>query len=257
MTHELEELKAFRAQVPAASAATWANARSALARAVLTELHLDRTIEEPERGVGSPRGAAGEPPRWPARPRSFRRSAGAAALAAGALVAIVIAGTALLAGPSGNPHSVPRTRASRTTLPRPAPTLRLANYRFRLPAGFKEIDTPCTPTSSPTPGTPVTVLQHFAVAASAVGGCVEAELAAGSATVPDGAKPIQVGDHQGFIASTAPTTETLYVAVATTDGNHYLVLSGSGLSPAELITIATSGLPGTTGQTQPCTSNCG
>ncbi len=256
MTNELEELKAFRAQVPAASDATWANARSALARAVLTELHLDTTIEDPERVVGVPLGAAGEPPGLPTRP-SLKRNARAASVAAGALVAIVIAGAALLAGQSGNSHSVPRTRASGSTLPRPAATLRLANYRFRLPVGFKEVDSPCTPTSSPTPGTPVTVLQHFAVAASAVGGCVEAELAAGSATVPDGAKPIQVGGYQGFIASSAPTSETLYVAIATTDGNHYLVLSGSGLSPAKLITIATSGLPGTTGQTQPCTSNCG
>ena len=257
MMDELDELQAFRTGVPAASAASWANARSALALAVLTELHQEDTIEDPERVVGVARGAAGEPPRPRARPRSFRRSAGAAAVAAGALVAIVIAGTALLAGPTGNPRGVPRTPASRTTLPSQAPTLRLANYRFRLPAGFKEVDSPCTPTSSPAPGTAVTVLQHFAVAASAVGGCVEAELAAGSATVPDGAKAIQVGDYQGFIASTAPTTETLYVAVATTDGDHYLILSSSGLSPAELITIATSGLPGTTGQTQPCTSNCG
>jgi hypothetical protein len=257
MTNELEELRAFRAQVPAASAATWANARSALARAVLTELHLDTTIEDPERVVGVPLGAAGEPPGLPTRAPSLRRNAGAASVASGAFVAIVIAGAVLLAGPSGNSHSVPRTRASRSTLPRPAATLRLANYRFRLPVGFKEVDSPCAPTSRPTPGTPVTVLQHFTVAASAVGGCVEAELATGSATVPNGAKPIQVGGYQGFIASIAPTSETLYVAIATTDGNHYLVLSGSGLSPAKLITIATSGLPGTTGQTQPCTSNCG
>jgi hypothetical protein len=257
--NDLRELNAFRAEVPRASAEVWANARSALARAVLAELH-DHTRADDDAGViAFPGQARSDIPRGPTWARSLGRGPIVAAVAVAAVAAIVIAGTVVVAGRSGNSPNV-RTEASRATsrVGLSGPALRLASYKFRLPAGFKTVHRGCIPTPSPAPSSPMTVLGHFVVAASTDGGCVQAELATPAGVAAD-ARPIQVGAYQGFISSTAPTSETLYVAIAAIGGNHYLVLSATGLSPAQLIAIATTGLPRfpiAAQPTQPCTANC-
>ncbi len=122
--------------------------------------------------------------------------------------------------------------------------IQMAGYHFRTPAGFTATDTACSPPASD--GQPVTVLNSFASAASADGGCVEAFLLApGSPTAPPAtpadATPVAVGSYQGYYV---PSDTTLYVAIPTANGpSTYLVLYAQGLTEDQLIAIAVSGLP--------------
>jgi hypothetical protein len=125
------------------------------------------------------------------------------------------------------------------------PTIQLAGYHFRTPAGFKASDTSCETPSSGSGPTPV--LNGFAAAASAEGGCVEAALLIRAAAAPTGADPVDVGRYQGFYVSPDSSGEsTLYVKLpnATGDGQPaYLVLYANGLGEAQLVAVAESGLP--------------
>lgn len=180
--------------------------------------------------LASPRPAA-------ARSRSPRLRFGAVvggAVAVAAAVALV--STGVLSG--AKPYATRRHAALSGS------EIKLADYHFKTPAGFKASDTSCAPSASG--GRPVAVLNSFAAAASADGGCVEAFLMApGSSTAPAatpaGAVPVAVGDYQGYYVS---SDSTLYVALKTASGPApYLVLYAQGLTEDQLIAVAQSGLP--------------
>jgi hypothetical protein len=121
------------------------------------------------------------------------------------------------------------------------PTIHLAGYHFRTPAGFKLSSTGC----STSPGSPVT--NGFAAAASADGGCVEAAWLIGGndSTIPAGAQPVDVGSLHGyFVARSDSSASRLYVDLNKVGGHlAYLVLIADGLTKDRLVAVAESGLP--------------
>lgn len=130
-------------------------------------------------------------------------------------------------------------------------TIRLAGYRFRTPAGFSPSTTACA--SSPSSGEPTTVLNGFAAAASADGGCVEAAYLIAPSTSPQGglipadAQPVGVGTYQGYyVAQDSSGKSALYVGLPKAGGTQnivYLVLLARGLTENQLVAVAVSGLP--------------
>src|SRR5579862_2214849 len=178
-----------------------------------------------ERLVTAPRPAAGR--------LGSPRLRIAAAVCVAAAVAVVSSGVLSRAKPTAT-HQHPALSGSRITL---------AGYHFKTPAGFKASDTSCTPPA--TDAQAVTVLNSFASAASADGGCVGAFLLApGSASAPPAtpadATPVAVGSYQGYYVS---SDTTLYVALETVNGpSTYLVLYAQGLTEDQLIAVAQSGL---------------
>src|SRR5580658_7028891 len=71
-----------------------------------------------------------------------------------AAVALVIAITVAVAGSNGHTLGVHRDHTMRvTTAPSSTePIMRLAGFRFKLPAGYKTVDSPCTASPRPIPG---------------------------------------------------------------------------------------------------------
>ena len=131
--------------------------------------------------------------------------------------------------------------------------IQLAGYRFRTPAGFKKSTTACA--SAPSAADkPTTVLNGFAAAASADGGCVEAAYLIspsnlpGVDLIPQDARQVDVGTYQGYyVPPDSSGTSTLYVELSKAAGDWnlaYLVLRGRGLTQDELVAVAVSGLPG-------------
>ncbi len=130
-------------------------------------------------------------------------------------------------------------------------TIQLAGYRFRTPAGFKRSTTACA--SSPSAaGKPTTVLNGFASAASADGGCVEAAYLIAPSTlqggvIPTDAQPVDVGRYHGYyLAQSVEGRSALYVGLPKAGGTQntvYLVLLARGLTEDQLIAVAISGLP--------------
>jgi hypothetical protein len=176
-------------------------------------------------------------------------------------VALVIVVIVAMAGSNGHPPGVHRDHALRVTTPSSstAPIMRLAGLRFKLPAGYKTVDSPCTASPSPIPGTPLTVIGGLTAAASADGGCIEAGVTSWALTgaVPQGVKPVQVGPYHGFLSSGPTEIVTLYVAIPVADTTHYLVLTSVGLSADQVVAIAKAGLPTALGPAQSCQTNCG
>lgn len=127
-------------------------------------------------------------------------------------------------------------------------TFQLAGYHFKTPAGFKASSSSCPGASSGSG--PRTVLNGFAAAASADGGCVEATLLVpGSPSAPDAtpadAQPVAVGSYQGYFVAQGSSGDTLYVELPSAAAPHpYLVLFAQGLTEEQLIAVAVSGLPG-------------
>jgi hypothetical protein len=140
------------------------------------------------------------------------------------------------------------TRSSRTGGHHPfaltGPTIELAGYHFRTPAGFKAASSCQAP---PTGTGPTTVLNGFAAAASA-DGCVEAAVLIHAGARPAGAEPVDVGQYQAYYASPDSSGEsTLYVELPNAGGDGgpaYVVLFARGLTEDQLVAVAASGLPG-------------
>lgn len=178
-----------------------------------------------------------------------------------AAVALVIAVTVAVAGSNGHPLSDHRDHTLRVTTPSSStePIMRVAGFRFKLPAGYKTVDSPCAASPSPIPGTPLTVIGGLAAAASADGGCIEAGLTGWALTVavPQGVQSVKVGPYQGFLSSSPTETVILYVAIPAADGTHYLVLTSVGLSADQVVSVAKAGLPTALGPAQSCEANCG
>jgi hypothetical protein len=121
---------------------------------------------------------------------------------------------------------------------RPADTTQISLAAFQLPPGFTPTRGECAPLpqgvggwmSEPGP-------TGFAAGASAHGGCVEAFLLSQALQPPATAAPTQVGPYQGFIASAASRTITLYVKVPGARSKE-LVIGARNLSADQVITIA-------------------
>jgi len=172
-----------------------------------------------------------------------RRRRAVLVLAAAAVVAAAIAvvATGALSGASkpgantGGPHHIALT----------GPRIEVAGYHFRTPAGFTRSSSSCAAASAA--GQPTTVLNGFAAAASADGGCVEAAFLIRAGAHPNGAVPIDVGQYQGYYVSPDSSGESaLYIELpnATGDGQSaYLGLFAQGLREDQLIAVAVSGLP--------------
>jgi hypothetical protein len=127
------------------------------------------------------------------------------------------------------------------------PTIRLASFAVRLPAGAHVVSAPasfartCAPKAPLIPGTPETVTQAGGVFATIDGGCLITNL--GPTAVPDTAQPVVVGTYIGYVDTNSTAgTLTLYVDVST---NHDLIFTATGttLDADQLIVLAASGMP--------------
>jgi hypothetical protein len=215
---ELEVLTRIRSDVPAPTVGAQDSARSALAESILAEQG-----REPLRG-------------------STRRRVVARTVALTAAVAVISGGLTVAVSRHSPPVRGRIGRSDSTSLlPLTGPTLRLANYSFKLPAGFVAVDNPCTAVTSSNDGDPIT---DGRAAASAAGGCLEVAYGVGpGAAPPTDAQPVQIGSYQAFLSTNAATSETLYVAIpaAAGGGDRYLVvLTAIDLSANQLIAIATT-----------------
>jgi hypothetical protein len=253
----LKELEVFRANVPPPSPEVRAGGRRALTEAVRIErVERDKVMRCPQ--LVSP-GDRPKPHRQPGR-LTRRAALGAAASLATAAVVVGL----LIAIPNGRISAGHRSTGGSETSTLPlggAATLRLAGYNFALPAGFQTFDGQCSNAEGLT--SRKLKFHGWKSARASDGGCVQVELAAGTAVVPPSAEPVPVGSYAGYLVTASPgttqssTSETLYVAIPSALGDHYLVLSAVGLTPAQLIAIAGAALPGAPGTTAPCSSNCG
>ena len=183
--------------------------------------------------------------RAPARPRATRGLRPALLLTGAAVVAAAIAVLSSNVFTRSNAAAPQTTGHHRVALSGAA--FQVAGYRFRSPAGFKASSSSCPGASSGSG--PQTVLNGFAAAASADGGCVEAAyLIPGSPSAPDAtpadAQAVAVGSYQGYFVSQGSAGDTLYVELPAGPAPHpYLVLFSEGLTEDQLIAVAQSGLP--------------
>lgn len=179
------------------------------------------------------------------RPRRY--VAGLGATAAAALVVV-----ATFAATSGGQRSpiAPSTSTThqRHTGPAARTTMRLASYSFQLPAGYQTVANHCVAlppgvTSTIPAAIPLAGQNSLAAAASASGGCIEALLAAGPATIPSGAQTVHVGPYQAYLTSATANDVVLYVTMPAAQGHHDLILATRGLSADQVVAIADSSLP--------------
>jgi hypothetical protein len=179
-----------------------------------------------------------------------RRRAGLV-LVLGLLAVLAAAGTvaALEVGRGNQPSSRPTGHHHQLALR--GSRILLAGYKFRTPAGFKPSTRSCI--SAPVANSPRPSIDGFAAAASADGGCVElvylvaADWLQAHGLMPDATDAVAVGRYKGyFVPPQASGKEsTLYVNLPGADGKRvvFLVLLSRGLTEAQLIAVAESGLP--------------
>ena len=171
--------------------------------------------------------------------RSARRLRAVPALAAVGAVAAVIA--VILASSSTKVvrhHDVALSGAR----------IEVAGYDFRTPAGFKASSGSC---GAPSSGSgPTSVVNGFAAAASADGGCIEASylIADGALRGPTDAQPVDIGRYRGYYVSRDVNGQSsLFVDLPKAGGDQHnvsLLLLAKGLTEDQLIAVAESGLPG-------------
>lgn len=201
---DIEGLTRIRADVSPPSAEAWASARSA----VLNAFNNEQTDEHATRVIAFPDAAR--------RSCDGPRARFTLRIVAAAVIAIVAVGGAVAFGVehgrSSGDHDA-STLGGDSSVRLTGATLRLANYKFKLPAGFKTVSAPCVATPRSTPGSPMTVLGGFSAAAAADGGCIEAALVAGSYHGPPAlAQSVQLGSYQGFLSITAIRVTNLALA---------------------------------------------
>jgi hypothetical protein len=178
-----------------------------------------------------------------------RRAALVLVLALVAVLAVTGAVAAIEAGRGSSPSS--RSTGRHHQLALSGPRIQLAGYKFRTPAGFKRSTRSCI--SAPVANRPRPGVDGFAAAASADGGCVElvylvaADWLQAHGLMPDAADAVPVGQYKGyFVPPQASGKEsTLYVNLPRAVGRRvvFLVLLSRGLTEAQLIAVAESGLP--------------
>jgi hypothetical protein len=201
------------------------------------------------------------------RPRSHGRSFSVGL----ALVATLLVGIGTYVATTGGapaPHARPQTSRSSGSLS--GGTIRLAAATFRLPEGFHSQATQCAPTPAGLDAVRFTGSSYTASAAAG-GRCLSTWLGA-SGPAPSGSAAVTVGAYQGALATDRVTGfSTLYVTipadlylhvVSSTGGANAsatldLVLSAKGLSTAELVAIAASGIPTHAASFGTCNSDCG
>lgn len=177
-----------------------------------------------------------------------RRRTGLVLVLVGALVAAGIVAS-LEFGRGSSPSSRPNGHHHQLALS--GSRIQLAGYKFRTPAGFKPATKSCI--SGPVASKPRPSIDGFAAAASADGGCVElvylvaADWLQAHGLMPDAADAVGVGRYQGYFVppQTSGKESTLYVNLPGADGKRvvFLVLLSKGLTEAQLIAVAESGLP--------------
>lgn len=197
---------------------------------------------------------AHEPTRRSLRPWRGRVVAISGAAAALLLALVLASGAAKLAPLHATTPGHTVTPAKLAT--RRSATIRLAGYKFRLPAGYTKSNTACMPTPPPTPGAPVTVLGGFQAAGSAAGGCVQAALASSKNTTVANAQAVAVGPYSGYLQNVDEQL-VLHVEIPTAQGNDWLLLTAEKLTAQQLVQIAASGLPSSIGSSTGCTNGCG
>ena len=200
---------------------------------------------------------AGEEERILGRVLAFDRAAAAvhrrrrAGLVLAFVVVLAAAGTvaAIEVGRGNQPSSRPTGHHHQLALN--GSSIQLAGYKFRTPAGFKPATKSCI--SAPVASRPRPSIDGFAAAASADGGCVElvylvaADWLQAHGLMPDAADAVDVGQYKGYFVppQAAGKESTLYVNLPGADGRRvvFLVLLSKGLTEAQLIAVAESGLP--------------
>jgi hypothetical protein len=164
----------------------------------------------------------------------------------------------------------PHPRVATATTPRSTgPTLRLASYRFRLPADFATVRTTCAPAPKRFGAlTPEGRDAAFSSAVSAGGRCIEAYLIAEPATAAE--KGFQAADSlafplvlygsvwpgSGYPAARDPSDVALSINLRSKGGNNEVVFVAHGLSASEVLAIARTGLPSARGSAAPCVAPC-
>lgn len=174
----------------------------------------------------------------------------AAAMTGAVALALMTVGALALAHIGGGPARSPSREASRSAQLPPL-TVRLAGYRFTLPAGFAIVAHPCAPGPAQRNG-------RFAAAASAKSGCIEVFLTAGpAAQIPGNAQAIRIEPYRAFALHGPQSSVRLYVKMPALNGRHALVLVARRLTLSQVVAIATAGLPAKIGSGSPCANGCG
>ena len=155
--------------------------------------------------------------------------------------ALVVAFGALAVTELGSGSTSPQQDPSSPSSPAFAvhgASLRLAGFTFQLPTGFTPVASSCqTAPACVGPILPMAGSDPFAAAASARGGCIEAELAIGSCAVPANARMIQIGPYQGFLSTGASSRVDVYVEIPTASGDHDLILTSTRRTSADGVLI--------------------
>lgn len=201
------------------------------------------------------------------RPRSHSRSS-AAGLALVAMLVIGVGTYVAATGGTTTPHARPLASSSSVSLT--GGSIRLAAATIRLPEGFHSQAAQCAPTPAGLDAIPF-VGTSYAASAAAGGSCLGAWLG-GTAPVPIGSKAVTVGTYQGALATDQATgfstlsvtiPADLYLHLVSSNGatdpsaTLNLVLSAKGLSTAELVAIAASGIPTHVASFGTCNADCG
>jgi hypothetical protein len=162
------------------------------------------------------------------------------ALSAAALLAVALAGSALALSRRQPVVNYPLLGSTAVAASGSAPAtsdLRLAGYRFALPAEFVPVADNCLPDV----GEPdIPMAPGGAFASSPAGGCVSAVLVRGSA-LPAGGREVTVSGHPARILDRPGGVVLLYVSVPA-PGPRFVLLAARGLTAGQLIAIADAGL---------------
>ena len=164
----------------------------------------------------------------------------------------------------------PHPRVATATTPKSTgPTLRLAGYRFKLPADFATVKTPCVPAAKGF-GAVAPIGGNAAVssAVSAGGRCIEAYLIAEPAGAASGSFqaannvvfPLDLYPSMWLDSGYAPAREPSDVALSidfhARRGSDEVVFFARGLSASEVLAIARTGLLVTRSSAPSCGTPC-
>jgi len=182
---------------------------------------------------------------------THRRRRAGLVLVLGLIAVLAAAGTVAAMEVGGGSSQSSRPTGHHHQLALSGSRIQLAGYKFSTPAGFKPSTRSCI--SAPVANKPRPAIDGFAAAASADGGCVElvylvaADWLQAHGLMPSAADAVDVGRYQGYFVppQASGKQSTLYVNLPGADGKRvvFLVLLSRGLTEAQLIAVAESGLP--------------
>jgi hypothetical protein len=220
-----------------------------------------RRIIAADPGTSTPRALPG---RVATRHRARRLTGAVAAAVTIGLAAYGVFALVRIALPG--PH---RRVATATTPKSTGPTLRLAGYRFKLPADFATSRTPCAPAPKRFGALiPEGRNAAFSSAVSAGGRCIEAYLIAEPArpasedlrATDNLAFPLvlygSVWPDSGYVAARDPSEVALSLNFRAKSGDNEVIFVAHGLSASEVLAIARTGLPAARGSASSCVTPC-